>query len=362
MTKRTRTALFFSLVLLFSAATPALIFYSLGWRIDWKERRVAQTGAFYFKTDPANAAIFINGKTEKKTDFFFGALLIDNLLPGTYEVKIEKDGYGSWQKNLIVQEKQVTEAKNVALFPAKISLKTLFDSVTDVWPSPDMSLLLLQRTSSRGQRFLSLWNSKTSKEISVMQRLAFTQKIQNVQWDKNGKTFLIRFQEGGGQPLVFNEQGEPCKESFCIENIFKAQPTEQEKLLAAEEESLQQTFPAIQERALSPDEKKIALTQSSELWLLYLQNDEGQPKRTKGERVFLNRFGERIQNLSWVSNHHLLLSVGNDIRIIEIDDRDSLNTTSLGSFTNPRLFWDIQEKVVYILSNNVLSVSEKLVK
>ena len=343
MTKRTRTALFFSLVLLFSAVTPALIFYSLGWRIDWKERRVAQTGAFYFKTDPGNAAIFINGKTEKKTDFFFGALLIDNLLPGTYEVKIEKEGYGSWQKNLIVQEKQVTEAKNVVLFPAKISLKTLFDSVTSVWPSPDMSLLLLKRTSSQGQRFLSLWNPKTNKEISVMQRLAFTQKIQDVQWDKNGKTFLIQFQEGGGQPLVFNEQGEPCKESFCIENILKAQPTDQEGLL-------------------SPDEKKIALTQSSELWLLYLQNDEGQPKRTKGERVFLNRFGEQIQNLSWVSNHHLLLSVGNDIRIIEIDDRDSLNTISLGSFTNPRLFWSIQEKIFYILSNNVLSVSEKLVK
>ena len=362
MTKRTRTALFFSLVLLFSTATPALILYSLGWRIDWKERKVAQTGAFYFRTDPANAAIFINNKTRKKTDFLFGTLLIDNLLPGIYDVKIEKEEYGTWQKNLIVREKQVTEAKNVALFPAKISLKTLFDSVINAWPSPDMSLLLLQRTSPQGREYLSLWNPKTNKEVSVMQRLAFTQKIQSIQWDKNGETFLVQFQKGGGQPLVFNEEGEPCKESFCIENILEVQPTEQEKLLATAEESLRQILPHIQERVLSPDKKKVALTQGSELWLFYLQDDESQPKRIKGERVFLNRFGEQIQNLSWVGNHHLLLSIRDDIRIIEIDNRDSLNTTSLGSFPSPRLFWDSQEKVVYILSNNVLSISEKLIK
>ena len=57
-----------------------------------------------------------------------------------------------------------------------------------------------------------------------------------------------------------------------------------------------------------------------------------------------------------------MLSVGDDIRIMEIDDRDSLNTVSLGSFPDPRLFWETQEKVVYILSDDVLSVSEKVVK
>ncbi|MDO8654914.1 MAG: hypothetical protein Q7R48_00565, partial [bacterium] len=279
-----------------------------------------------------------------------------------YAVKIEKEGYKPWEKSLPVQEKQVTEAKNVMLFPAQTAFKTLFDSVTEVWPSPDMSLLLLQKTSIQGQRSLLLWNPKTNKETSIMQRLTLVQKIQDIQWDKNGKAFLVQFQKGGGQPLVFNEQGEPCKESFCIENILKVQPTDQEKLLAAAEESLQQILPTIQERVLSPDEKKIALTQGSELWLFYLQDEGGQPKRTKGDRVFLNRFGEHIQNLSWVSNHYLMLSVGDDIRIMEIDDRDSLNTISLGSFPSPRLFWSIQEKAVYILSDGVLSVSEKVVK
>ncbi len=357
MTQRTRTALFFSLVLLFCVATPALILYSLGYRVDWRERKVAQIGGLYVKTDPANAVISINGKEMKKTDFLFGELFIDNLLPGTYAVKIEKEGYKPWQKNLVVQEKQVTEAKNVMLFPSQIAFKALSDSIEQVWASPDMSLLLLQR-----QRSLSLWNPKTNKESIVVQRLAFTQKIQSIQWDKNGKTFLVQFQKGMGQPLVFNEQGEPCKESFCIENILKVQPTDREKLLAVAGESLQQILPQIQEQVLSPDEKKIALTNGSELWLFYLQDEGGQPKRAKEERVFLNRFGEHIQNISWVSSHYLMLSVGDDIRIIEIDDRDSLNTVSLGSFPDPRLFWEAQEKVVYILSDGVLSVSEKVVK
>ncbi|MDO8655231.1 MAG: PEGA domain-containing protein, partial [bacterium] len=130
MTKRTRTALFFSLVLLFCIATPSLILYSLGYRVDWRERKVAQTGGLYVKTEPANAVISINGKEEKKTDFLFGELFLDNLLPGTYAVKIEKEGYKPWEKSLPVQEKQVTEAKNVMLFPAQTAFKTLFDSVT----------------------------------------------------------------------------------------------------------------------------------------------------------------------------------------------------------------------------------------
>src|SRR3990167_8039556 len=117
MTQRTRTALFFTLVLLFCVATPALILYSLGYRVDWREGKVAQTGGLYGKTAPANAAVSINGKEEKKTDFLFGELFLDNLLPGTYRVRIEKEGYKPWQKNLPVQEKQVTEAKNVMLFP-----------------------------------------------------------------------------------------------------------------------------------------------------------------------------------------------------------------------------------------------------
>ncbi|MBI4122747.1 MAG: PEGA domain-containing protein [Parcubacteria group bacterium] len=372
MTKRTRTLLFFSLVLLFSVVAPALILYSLGYRVDWQEGSIAQTGGLYIKTDPANAVISINGKQEKKTDFLFGELFVDNLLPGTYAVKIEKEGYKPWQKNLVVQAKQVTEAKNIMLFPAQTALKTLFDSVEEVWPSPDLNLLLLQQTSPQRERHLLLWNPRTNKETPVIQRLTFTQKIQSVQWDKNGKAFLVQFQKGGGQPLVFNEQGEPCKESFCLENILKIQPTDQEKFLSAAEESLRQIFPQIQERALSPDEKKIALTQGSELWLLYLQDDEGQPKRTKGERVFLSRFGEQIQNLSWVSNHYLLLGIGGDVRIVEIDDRDSLNTISLGSFPalpaspvggpNLRIFWDNKEKVIYILGNGILSVSEKLLR
>lgn len=368
MTKRTRTALFFFLVLLFCVATPALILYSLGYRIDWQEGKVAQTGGLYLKTDPPNAVISINGKEGKKTDFLFGELFIDNLLPGTYAVKVGKEGYQPWQKRLVVQEKQVTEAKNIMLFPSQIAFKTLFDSVADVWPSPDINLLLFQKTSTQGQRMLSLWNPKTNKETVVIQRLTSAQKIQSVQWDRNEKTFLIQFQKGGGQPLVFTEQGEPCKESFCFENILKIQPTDQEILLAAAEESLQQILPNIRERALSPDEKKIALTNGSELWLFYLQDDEGQPKRTKGDRVFLNRFGEQIQNLFWVSSHYLLLSVGDDIRIMEIDERDSLNTISLGLFParaggpNPRLFWDNKEKIVYILSDGVLSVSEKVIK
>ena len=369
MTKRSRTLLFFFLSLLVLIATPILIFYALGYRINWQTRTISQTGGLYLKTIPANATVFINDKKQKNTDFLFGTVLIDNLLPKSYDIRIEKEGYKSWNKRLEVQEKQVAEAKNIILFPSQLNFKTLFDHTAAAWPSPDMAQILLQRQLAQSQSRLSLWNPKTNKETILVKQLSFALHILSVQWDGDSQNVLIQFREKTALPIVFDREGQQCKEPACATKILNAEPKAFEKVLAAAETDLLQTLPDKREEILSPDEKKVALTNGSEVWLFYLQNDEGQPRRTKGQRVLLSRFSESANHVTWMDNNHLLLSVGNDVRIIEIDDRDSINTYSLGSFpassadkSSPEIFWGDQEKIVYILSNGIFSVSEKLIK
>lgn len=121
MTKRTRTIIFWVFCFLFILATPLIIFYSQGYRFDWQQKKVLQTGAFYFKTAPVKADIYLNGKFKKRTSMITGSILLKNILPKTYTVEIKKEGYHSWKKELEVKERQVTEAKNIILFPENLN-------------------------------------------------------------------------------------------------------------------------------------------------------------------------------------------------------------------------------------------------
>ena len=369
MTKRTRTTLFFTLALLFLAVTSALIFTALGYRLDWSGKRITQTGALYFKVIPSSALVIIDEGKKRRTDFFFGTLLIDDLLPGFHDIRVEKEGFAPWHKLLAIQERQVTEVKNIVLFPSQLSFKTLVDDVLNVWQSSAPNLFLVEQQLPQGRR-LSLWNPKTNKETVLIARLSFVQQISGVLWNPEQKTFLVQFNGGTSLPMAFHEEGDRCTETTCVEDILHMKATQEEVLLAEVAEQLTQTLPGVKESVVSPDQKKIAFTNGSEIWILYLQDDEGQPKRTKGDLVFLNRFSSQAANLAWATSQHLLFSVGKEIRVMEIDDRDSANALVLGSFLaspsqdNPLLllFWDDQEKVIYILNNSTLSVSEKLLR
>ncbi|MBI2042305.1 MAG: PEGA domain-containing protein [Candidatus Nealsonbacteria bacterium] len=121
MQKRTRTILFVACLLLFFLAAPSAILYSQGYRFDFDQKRITQTGAFYAKVSPRGAKIYLNNKLRGATSFIDSSLLVENLLPGKYEIEIRKDGYHSWQKTLIVREREVSEAKHVTLFPQNIN-------------------------------------------------------------------------------------------------------------------------------------------------------------------------------------------------------------------------------------------------
>jgi hypothetical protein len=142
MTKKQRTLLFFFTTFFFLIVSSAVIFYSQGYRLNLREKKIEKTGAFYFKVIPKNVTIELDNKKRKKTDIFFGTAYIDNLLPRAYQVTISKEGYHPWQKKLEVKEKEVTEAKNIILFPFKVSFSTISDNVIDFFFSPDNKNLL----------------------------------------------------------------------------------------------------------------------------------------------------------------------------------------------------------------------------
>lgn len=144
MIYRTRTILFLILIVLFLLAAPLTILYCLGWRFDWETKSIIQPGVFYFKAWPKNTEIYLDNKLKKKTDLFFGSVLIENLKPQKYNVEIKKDGFHTWQKNLEIKKREVTEAKNIVLIPENPEFKIVFSNIEDFFFSPDERKIILK--------------------------------------------------------------------------------------------------------------------------------------------------------------------------------------------------------------------------
>jgi len=98
--------------LLFFISAPLAIIYALGFRYNFVNNIVEKTGAFYIKSYPRSADIYINNvKSRHKTPN-----QLTNIRPDIYTVKIVKDKYTAWEKQLPVYSGETTFVEDVVLF------------------------------------------------------------------------------------------------------------------------------------------------------------------------------------------------------------------------------------------------------
>ncbi len=92
---------------------------------------VKETGLLSANSAPTGAQVLIDDKLITATDDTI------YLEPGTYQIKIVKDGYNPWEKTMAV-EKELVAQTNALLFPIAPSLTPLtFTGAQNVSPSPD---------------------------------------------------------------------------------------------------------------------------------------------------------------------------------------------------------------------------------
>jgi len=148
MNHRLRTILFIVLLLAFVTVGPLAVLYSVGWRFDWEQKRFVQWGALYIKAWPKSVNIVLDGKSGKRTDFFFGAAFIEDLHSKDYAVELHKEGYHAWKKELKVNERQVTELKYTILFPRDPGFSSLSKNLEAFFVAPSEKKLVLKETVS----------------------------------------------------------------------------------------------------------------------------------------------------------------------------------------------------------------------
>ena len=462
MTKRTRTGLFLLSVLAFLVFAPSLVLYSQGYRLDLRNKKLTKTGGLYLKVLPKNSEIYLDGQFKKKGDFLFGSALIDNLLPRDYLVEVKKEGYVPWQKRLMVNPAGVTEAKNVILFPGKISLQDSFQTLTTAvngsqfWVSPSERKIVLEKADNQGwyltlfdlpsrveeillkERSLAKkggvsllglsWSADSQKIVlqtalneqekhflldlqqkpfamTSLDYLGTVDKLDFAKSDAN-KFFLLQdgqlsagdftakttqplaenvlaFAPGSNQVFFLNQDGFlNSSDGTTIQKISQqplaVKPETSYELTSAgsrvflkegeklwwlnSEKNFAEIASAVQDFALSPDKTKLCFLNSSEIWVLFLEDLLGQPARKAGGKIMLTRFSERIKNAFWLTDDYLVFQTGDAIKATEIDDRDQLNLTDLAQTPDSVFFLSRLNKKtqLLILGASQLKISGEL--
>ena len=246
MTRGARKILFFVFFLIFLLGAPLMILYYQGYRFDFEKKSLTQTGGLFLKVIPKQAEIYLNGKLVKKTDFFFGSALIENLLPKKYLVEVKKNGYFSWKKDLEIKEREVTEAKNIVLFPK----------------NPNFSIL----TKDTPSGYPNFWFSPDGKKMILKEDQEGTWALKLYDLDRSVKSHLIAGtdlsrQESELFDLKFSEDS---KEIYLDVGI-----KEQEKKFALK---LDKVPPILSEMEITPAPENILAPQTFNGSLYYLDN------------------------------------------------------------------------------------------
>lgn len=125
LSKTRRTVSLVGLFLLFIIVVPFLLAYSSGYNFDFDKFTFVETGGVFIHSDLAGTRVFIDDEFIETN----GVILRNTLVQGlssdhSYRIRVEKDGYLPWYKELYVYPNLVTEGR-IMMLPIEIPFERI---------------------------------------------------------------------------------------------------------------------------------------------------------------------------------------------------------------------------------------------
>lgn len=194
MRKKIRLTILAVCIILFFVLAPYIVLYSMGYRVDFINRKIVATGGIYVRSYPLANQIIIDSKIEGKPGMFLNAFFVQNLLPKNHTVLVKKTGYFDYQKNIPVVENQVTKIENILLIKQNMPFDLIADKISYFSLSPDGKNILTAAPAAKsiGFEYFSLSNPNQKKNYSLPLQNA---EIIDIKWPDNPSTALIKVQK-----------------------------------------------------------------------------------------------------------------------------------------------------------------------
>lgn len=352
MRRKTRRKFLFLLVLVFTAISPLLIAYSLGYKINLSSGSLEKTGGIFIKSKTPRLSLFLNGVFTKETSFLGGGALLTKIKPGGYLLRLEKKEYQPWSKTVKIEEETITELRGLLLFPEKITkatstreeiemlekkLATEKDNQTKILASG-----IKVELNKKGE-LITKENPPVLLSAKVHSFEVFNDKIVFV--DKNG--FLAWLDPPEKKIEVIGRPGFYLKEKY-----FKFIKSGRGVIAIIDSmggvfllDDLTSTILTIDGgvKDISFDEngEKLLLVKENSVSILWLIDNSFQPFQKKGTKEeILKSSSINMEEARWFygDNLHIVIKTLDGIFITELDGRGGRNTTELISGKTDKIF------------------------
>lgn len=176
----------------------AAVFYARGFKPDIKNGRIGRTGLIVATSLPTGAEVYLDDRLTGATD-----TNITYLDPRSYKVRIQKDGYTTWEKNIEVIADLASEIKAL-LFPLAPQISPLTATgAANPSLSPDTTKIVYGTAGERGGLMDLTMNSAPfalgqSTHTVVKNQGAFDFSKASFLWSPDSKQVIATFK---------NEQG-----------------------------------------------------------------------------------------------------------------------------------------------------------
>lgn len=214
MTLKFRRILYTSFIIIFIILSAGIVFYTAGYQYQFKKEMIEKSGGILLEFEPKEVDIYVQNKKVDTTGFFDNSYKITQLLPGEYDIKIEKEGYHAWQKKLTVEGEKINFIKNIILFRNNtLPRLTLSGNITNLITSKNKEIIYFTEQQENGLFFKS-FNEKNSEltEISFFKTTTSADIIP--QFSLNEKNIFINFQNNN---YIYNIAD---KKLVIIDDIF----------------------------------------------------------------------------------------------------------------------------------------------
>jgi hypothetical protein len=190
-----RRLFFWIVALLFLITAPVAVLYSKGYRFDQYKKIFIHSGSITVKSTPPSVSIYLNGDLQPSgtLDIINNSITINGLRPGNYNLKVAKDGYKIWEKNVEVHSGVSTEFWNVFLIPQNFAPKELAaDKPKRFFVSPFGENIAYVKKNGTDIEIYSLKVKDNESEIIFSQNNADfpDDPFENVEWNSKEKLFI----------------------------------------------------------------------------------------------------------------------------------------------------------------------------
>jgi len=350
MIRKTRKIIFLFCVFVFLVATPGVLLYANGYSFDWEKNALIKTGSFYFDSLPKEAKISFDDKQNNTTPAYIG-----RLLPEHYSVKISKEGYFDWNKNLEILPQITTEARSVFLVPKEPKISIVADNATT---TKDYFFEPRQETED----LKIMQNASTT----IADSAGWTIFKNNLYYIQKSNLILYRTDTLAQTPEQLSTQPLPnSSDQFQIkisgQNTAVFVPSDNLYLFNKQTNTFDFLAGDVLGVEFSSDNEKLLFFTKHEIWVLWLADVWSQPYRKQNEKELITRLSDNIDQAMWFSptSEHIIYAIKKSddqtqIKITELDGRDQRNTYDIYSGNISEIYFNPSDNLLYVLTEEKL--------